>query len=72
MRDSKLIALVFPDYEQMKLEKITEADLEEIMEKNKNKVNSELPKYEQISRIELVKNEFEKTPKKNIKRYKYV
>ena len=42
------------------------------MESNKNKVNDELPKYEQVAKFELVKEEFEKTPKKNIKRFKYV
>ncbi|MCK5729648.1 MAG: AMP-binding protein, partial [Draconibacterium sp.] len=72
MRDSKLIALVYPDYEAMNLNKISESDLVGIMNSNCKKVNSELPKYEQLSKIELVKEEFEKTPKKNIKRYKYV
>ncbi|MCF6332907.1 MAG: AMP-binding protein [Draconibacterium sp.] len=71
-RNGKLVALVYPDFETMKLGKVTETDLLEIMEKNRKKVNSELPKYEQISSIELVKEEFEKTPKKNIKRFKYV
>ena len=42
------------------------------MEENRKKANAELPKYEQVSRIELVDEEFEKTPKRNIKRYKYV
>ena len=72
MRDSKLIALVYPDFTAMKLDKVEESDLEKIMESNRNKVNAELPKYEQITKIELVKEEFEKTPKKNIKRFKYV
>jgi len=71
-REGKLVALVFPDFEAMKLEKIVETDLSEIMENNRKKVNSELPKYEQVSKIELVKEEFEKTPKKNIKRFKYI
>ncbi len=72
MDDTKLIALVYPDVETMKLEKVVESDLDKIMEANRKKVNNELPKYEQLSKIELVKEEFEKTPKKNIKRYKYV
>ena len=42
------------------------------METNRKKVNSELPGYEQISKVEMVSNEFEKTPKKSIKRYKYL
>ena len=71
-RDEKLVALVYPDFEAMKLAKVTEADLPKIMENNRKKANATLPKYEQISSVELVKEEFEKTPKKNIKRFKYV
>lgn len=71
-REGKLVALVFPDFDAIKLEKIAEADLQEVMNNIRQKVNSDLPKYEQISSIELVKEEFEKTPKKNIKRFKYV
>lgn len=71
-REGKLVALVYPDFESMKLEKIAESDLVKIMEENRKKANAELPKYEQVSSIEIVKVEFEKTPKKNIKRFKYV
>lgn len=71
-KKGKLVALVYPDFEAMKADNINEQDLPGIMEENKKKVNEELPKYEQISSFELVKEEFEKTPKKNIKRFKYV
>ncbi|MEN8115847.1 MAG: AMP-binding protein [Bacteroidota bacterium] len=71
-RDKKLVGLVYPDFEAMKLEKVNEEDLSEIMEANRKKVNSELPKYESVNKIELVKEEFEKTPKKSIRRFKYV
>jgi long-chain acyl-CoA synthetase len=71
-REGRIIGLVYPDLEAMKLDKISKADLPEIMETNRKKVNSEIPKYEQIARIELVEEEFEKTPKKNIRRFKYV
>lgn len=71
-RKEKLIALVYPDVEAMKAENISEEDLPKIMEDNRKHVNNELPRYEQISQIELVKEEFEKTPKKNIKRFKYI
>lgn len=71
-RDHKLVALVYPDFEAMKTDGLNEADLDKIMAENQKKANAELPKYEQVSRIELVQEEFEKTPKKNIKRYKYV
>jgi long-chain acyl-CoA synthetase len=71
-RDRKLVALVFPDFEALKTENRTEEEIPQLMEENRKKINAELPKYEQISKIELVQNEFEKTPKKNIKRFKYI
>jgi long-chain acyl-CoA synthetase len=71
-RNHKLVALVYPDFEALKQEEIPETELPEIMEENRKKLNAELPKYEQISAFELVSEEFEKTPKKNIKRFKYV
>jgi long-chain acyl-CoA synthetase len=71
-KKGKLIALVYPDFEAVKADNIDEQNLVAIMEGNRKKVNEELPKYEQISAIELVKEEFEKTPKKSIKRFRYV
>ncbi len=71
-RNGKLVALVYPDNEALKADKISDSQLPEIMQENLKKVNAELPKYEQISTIEIVKDEFEKTPKKNIKRFKYI
>jgi long-chain acyl-CoA synthetase len=71
-RDGKLVAFVFPDFEALKTENRAEEEIPQLMEENRKKINSELPKYEQINRIELVQNEFEKTPKKNIKRFKYI
>jgi long-chain acyl-CoA synthetase len=71
-RNHKLIALIYPDFEAMKTENVAETALHHIMEENIKKTNHELPKYEQISGFELVTEEFDKTPKKNIKRFKYV
>ena len=71
-KGGKLVALVFPDIEELKSENRTEDELPKLMEENRKTINAELPKYAQISKIELVKNEFEKTPKNNIKRYKYI
>ena len=70
-RDGKLVGLVFPDSEAMKEQEIAAPQLEELMEENRQLVNKDLPRYSQISRIELVQEEFEKTPKRNIKRYRY-
>lgn len=71
-RNGKLVALIYPDYEAMKSENIEVDSLQHIMKENIKKTNAELPKYEQISSFEIVDVEFEKTPKKNIKRFKYV
>ena len=71
-RKGKLVAMVYPDLEAMEADKINKDDLPQLMEANRIAVNAELPKYEQVSSVELVEEEFEKTPKKNIKRYKYV
>ncbi len=71
-RQDKLVAKVYPDFEAMQADKITLEELPGIMEENRKKLNAELPKYEQVSSFELVTEEFEKTPKKNIKRFKYV
>jgi len=42
------------------------------MEENRKKLNADLPRYEVVTAVEMVDEEFEKTPKKNIKRFKYV
>lgn len=70
-REGKLVALVFPDYENLELNHIKQNTLSKVMEEYRVKVNKELAKYSQVSRIELVETEFEKTPKRNIKRYLY-
>lgn len=71
-RNGKLVALVFPDLEAMSAANVKQEDLAKIMDANRLAVNAELPKYEQVASVQLVDEEFEKTPKKNIKRYKYV
>ncbi len=71
-RNHKLVALVYPDFEAMKADNIGNDQLPHLMEENLKKLNHELPKYENVTEIQLVKEEFEKTPKKNIKRFKYV
>jgi len=70
-KDNKLIALVYPDLEAVDKEKINEARLIEIMEENKKEVNLSLAKYMQISKIKIYPEEFEKTPKRSIKRFLY-
>ena len=71
-RNNRLVGLVYPDSEEMDIKGITIQDLEKIMNENVLEVNTKLAIYEQISYIELRKEEFEKTPKRSIKRYLYV
>jgi long-chain acyl-CoA synthetase len=71
-RNHKLVALVYPDSEAMKTDGIEDAQLDDIMKENLAKLNHELPRYENVTEIQLVSEEFEKTPKKNIKRFKYM
>ncbi|MDR1098085.1 MAG: AMP-binding protein [Tannerella sp.] len=70
-REGKIIALVYPDYEQADSMGISHEDLPLLMEHNCKEVNKQLAPYEHIARIELYPTEFEKTPKKSIKRYLY-
>ena len=70
-RDNKLVALVHPDMDEVKNMGFSEEDLKNIMEQNRNGLNELIPAYEKIAEIEIHEEEFEKTPKKSIKRYLY-
>ncbi len=70
--DGKLEALVYPDYEATDAEKLTKAQIESKLQEVKSKANQILPTYMNIQNITLFPEEFEKTPKKSIKRYKYI
>jgi long-chain acyl-CoA synthetase len=70
-RDSKLVGLVFPDFEEAKNLNMTKDELKEIMEQNRIQLNTEMPSYSKITEIELYDEEFAKTAKKSIKRYLY-
>ena len=70
-RDGKLTALVFPDFETMDTDGVSSDELPNIMENNRKELNKIVAPYEQIARIQLHANEFEKTPKRSIKRYLY-
>lgn len=71
-RKGKLVAMIYPDFEAITAENVSKDDLPGIMEENRKIINEHLPKYEQVVSVELMEEEFEKTPKRNIKRYKYV
>jgi long-chain acyl-CoA synthetase len=70
-KNGRLVALVCPDYEAVDAEHLDQKQLEELMEENRKMLNSSVAAYETVSKIQLYPNEFEKTPKKSIKRYLY-
>ena len=70
-RGDKLVALVYPDFDEANAMGFSNEDLNNIMEQNRQALNNKLPAYCKLSAIELHTTEFEKTPKKSIKRYLY-
>ena len=70
-RDGKLAALVYPDYESMDKLGVSLGDLDSTMENIRKDLNKIVAPYEQVAKIILMPNEFEKTPKKSIKRFLY-
>lgn len=69
-RKGRLVALVYPDYDAL-TGGLTENDLPALMETNRKEVNKQLAYYEQLAEISLHPMEFEKTPKRSIKRFLY-
>lgn len=70
-RGKHLVALVYPDYESMDRDGISHEKLPEIMEQVRKDLNTIVAPYERVDKIQLIANEFEKTPKRSIKRYLY-
>ena len=70
-RDGKLAALIYPDFDDAFAHGLDNKGIEEAMEVNRVTINQELPAYSQISRVKIYPEEFEKTPKKSIKRFLY-
>ena len=69
--DGKLAALVYPDFDAAFANGMTEKQVEEQMEANRVALNAQIAAYEQIARVKIYHEEFEKTPKKSIKRFLY-
>ena len=67
----KLVGLVYPDLDEAKTMNFNKDDIENVMEQNRQELNQILPAYSKLSAIRLHDEEFEKTPKKSIKRYLY-
>ena len=70
-RGDKLVALIHPDLDEAKSMGFSHDDLLSIMEQNRQELNAQLPVYSKIQQVELEEEEFQKTPKKSIKRYLY-
>ena len=70
-RDTKLVGLVYPDYEEAKNQGLAQSDIEAQMQQNLQDLNLVQPAYCKLAAIEIQDTEFEKTPKKSIKRYMY-
>ena len=70
-RDGKLVALVYPDYDAVDKNGMLITNMEPTMEEIRKDLNKIVAPYEQISKIVLMPNEFEKTPKRSIKRFLY-
>lgn len=70
-RDGKLVGLVYPDYEAFDRIGIGSSEMENSMENVRRELNKLVAPFEQLSKIILVPNEFEKTPKRSIKRFLY-
>lgn len=69
--NGRLLALIFPDLESATSQNLSKADIEKIMDENLKALNSDLPAYSQVLGFRLRDEEFEKTPKRSIKRYLY-
>lgn len=70
-RDGRLVGLVYPDYEAADKIGISVADMDNAMENVRQELNKIVAPYEQLSKILLTPDEFEKTPKRSIKRFLY-
>lgn len=70
-RDGRLVALVYPDFDLLKKNGVTDDKVQSTIEALVKQTNVLLPAYCQIAHVEICNEEFEKTPKKSIKRYLY-
>ena len=69
--DGKLAALIYPDFDLAFANGMTEAQVVEQMDANRLELNKIVAAYEQVSSVKIYHEEFEKTPKKSIKRFLY-
>lgn len=70
-RDDKFVMLVHPDYAAAEHQGLTRLAIANLMEQHRRTVNGRLNRFEQLAAVEIREEEFEKTPKKSIKRFMY-
>lgn len=71
LQKEKLVALIYPDFDDAFAHGLEQADIEKAMEANRQELNLQLPAYSQIAKVKIHFEEFEKTAKKSIKRFMY-
>ena len=71
LQNDKLVALIYPDFDDAFAHGLQQSDVEKMMETNRVELNQQLPAYSQITKIKIHFEEFEKTAKKSIKRFMY-
>lgn len=71
LQNDKLVALIYPDFDEAFTRGLQQSDIEEAMEQNRQELNQQLPAYCQITKVKIHFEEFEKTAKKSIKRFLY-
>lgn len=71
LQNDKLVALIYPDFDEAFARGLQQSDVEEAMEQNRQELNQQLPTYCQITKVKIHFEEFEKTAKKSIKRFLY-
>lgn len=71
LQNDKLVALIYPDFDDAFAHGMEQSDIEKVMENNRNELNLQLPAYSQITKVKIHFEEFEKTAKKSIKRFMY-
>ena len=71
LQKDKLVALIYPDFDEAFARGLQQSDIEEAMEQNRQELNQQLPAYCQITKVKIHFEEFEKTAKKSIKRFLY-
>jgi len=69
--NKKIVALIVPDADAMRAEKVKKEDYEAYFDNWLKELNAVLPVYSRVAGYEIQEKEFEKTPKKSIKRFKY-